>query len=152
MPDAGGIAMIRACRDSDIDAVVTVWREAGDFAHPFLSTEFQNSEARNVRNVYPQFAEIWVKEVDGTVIGFIALVGNEVGAIFVLPALHGIGIGRELMDFAVAHKGAVMVEVFRDNIVGRRFYDGYGFQIVAESLHGPSGQVVLKMAYDPAFA
>ncbi len=119
-------------------------------AHPFLTQEFQDSEAENVRNVYPQFARIWVKVVDGDVIGFIALIENEVGAIFLAPEHHGKGIGREMMDFAVERKGAVTLEVFKQNAIGRKFYDKYGFRTTREAVHEPSGQIAVKMVFDPA--
>lgn len=142
--------MIRKYQQNDADAVVSVWRRASDFAHPFLTEEFQDSESENVRNVYPRFAEIWVKEIDGEIVGFIALIESEVGAIFLSPDCHGQGFGREMMDFAVAQKGALTVEVFKENAVGRRFYDKYGFRPAGETLHEPSGHMIVKMAFDPA--
>ena len=150
--------MIRQYTDSDVDAVVAIWRSASELAHPFLSSEFLDTEEGNVRNVYPKFAEIWVKEIgtketgiqviDTQVIGFIALIGNEVGAIFLSPDHHGQGIGRALMDTAVDMKGDVTVDVFKQNEIGRRFYDGYGFKAVKEYLHEPSGQVTITMAFN----
>ena len=141
--------MIRPYETSDVDAVVSVWRETSDLAHPFLSKAFQDKEADNVRNVYPNFAKIWVREEAGEIVGFVAMIEAEVGAIFVRPAYHGRGFGRELMDFVIARTGAVTLDVFKDNAVGRRFYDRYGFRQVGEYLHEPSGQMTLKLAYDP---
>lgn len=141
--------MIRRYQDGDTDAVVAVWRAAADLAHPFLSNEFQDQEAENVRHVYPQHAEFWVKEIDDRIVGFIALIESEVGAIFLVPDYHGRGIGRELMDFAVERKGAVTLDVFKENAIGRRFYDAYGFKPVKEYHHEPSGQMMVTMAFDP---
>lgn len=141
--------MIRPYETNDADAVVSVWREASDLAHPFLSKAFQDKEAGNVRNVYPNFAKIWVKEAGGEIVGFVAMIEAEVGAIFVRPAFHGHGFGRELMDYVVARTGAVTLDVFKDNRIGRRFYDRYGFKLVDEYVHAPSGQMTLKLAYDP---
>jgi len=142
--------MIRQYKDSDVDAVVAVWRCASELAHPFLSSEFLDKEEGNVRNVYPQYAEIWVKETDGEVIGFIAIIGNEVGAIFLNPNHHGQGIGRELMDHAAKLKGDLTVDVFKRNEIGRRFYDGYGFKVVREYVHEPTGQVTITMSFNQA--
>jgi len=149
--------MIRQYKDSDVDAVVATWRNASELAHPFLSSEFLDQEEKNVRDVYPKFAEIWVKETNSQeanaqetsaqVIGFIALIGNEVGAIFLSPDHHGQGIGRELMDYAVSIKGDITVDVFKQNEIGRRFYDGYGFKAIREYVHEPSRQVTIQMAF-----
>ena len=142
--------MIRQYQDTDINAVVSVWRTASDFAHPFLSKSFQHKQSANFRNIYPQYAKIWVKELNGEIIGFIAMIDAEVGAIFVHPKYHGQGLGYELMNFAVKQKGAVTLDVFKQNAVGRKFYDRYGFKTVGEYLHESSGQMTLKLEYNPA--
>ncbi len=141
--------MIREYKETDADAVVAAWRAANERAHPFLSRDFLDKEADNVRNVYPQFAKIWVSEIDGHVVGFIAMIDNEIGGLFLDPKYHGKGLGREMVDFAAAKKGALTVEVFRDNKIGRRFYDAYGFKKTGEYLHEHSGQMTIKMAFDP---
>lgn len=143
------LTMIRPFQDGDIDAVVSIWRESSDFAHPFLSKAFQDKESKNVRNVYPKFAKIWVKVADDEIIGFIAMIDTEVGAIFVRPSRHGQGHGRDLMNFVVEQYGAVTLDVFKQNTVGRRFYDKYGFKMTSEYTHEPSGQLTLKLAYCP---
>jgi putative acetyltransferase len=142
--------MIRKYRDEDADAVVASWRVASELAHPFLTTQFLDAEADAVRNVYLAFAETWVMEVDGAVVSFIAIVGNDVGGLFLDPRYHGQGLGRALMDKAVAERGSLNVEVFRENAVGRRFYDAYGFHGAEESIHESSGQVTIRMAFTPA--
>jgi putative acetyltransferase len=45
-------------------------------------------------------ADTTVYEAEGRVVGFLALIGNEVGAIFLDPDRPGPGIGRALMDNA----------------------------------------------------
>lgn len=142
--------MIRPYEPTDADAMVAVWRASSDLAHPFLTRAFQDGEADNVRNVYTQFADIHVKEHNGEVIGFIALIENELGAIFLAPEFHGQGIGRELMDHAVALRGTLTLDVFEGNAIGRRFYASYGFKQVGEFVHGPTGQPTLKLAFDLA--
>ena len=140
--------MIRKYRDEDADAVVAAWRAASELAHPFLTTQFLDAEADAVRNVYLAFAETWVTEVGGTVVGFIAIVENDVGGLFLDPRYHGRGLGRELMDKAVSERGSLNVEVFRENAVGR-FYDAYGFRGADEFIHEGSGQVTIRMAFSP---
>ncbi len=142
--------MIRQYTDNDVDAVVTVWRKASAIAHPFLTNAFIEAETENVRNVYPKYADIWVQTVDQKVVGFIALLDHEVGAIFLDPDFHGQGLGAKLMTFATTLRGQLTVDVFRDNVIGRAFYDAYGFKKTGEYLHEPSGQMMIKMAFDPA--
>lgn len=142
--------MIREYKESDVDAVVAAWRAANALAHPFLSNDFLDKEEGNVRNVYPKFAEIWVQEIDSKVVGFIAMIESEIGGLFLDPKYHGKGLGREMVDYIVAQKGALTVEVFKDNKIGRAFYNGYGFKKTGEYLHEYSGQMTIKMAFESA--
>jgi putative acetyltransferase len=114
-------------------------------AHPFLSEEFLELERHNIPNVYLPNAETWVWVADGQVIGFISLLGNEVGAIFVDPKFHRAGIGRALMDRARALRGALEVEVFARNLLGRKFYTKLGFEPMHQKRHDQTGFEVIRL-------
>ena len=114
--------MIRKYRPGDRDAVLGVWAAASTLAHPFLDEEFLEQERREIRNTHLPNAETWVWESEGRVVGFISLIGIEVGAIFVEPGLQRSGIGSALMDHARRLRGKLEVEVFSENEIGRAFY------------------------------
>lgn len=137
--------IIRQYEPEDLNDLLDAWESASNLAHPFLSEEFQKQERYNIPNVYMPVAETWVMEQDGKVTGFVALIGNEVGGLFVHPEFHGTGSGRALMDKAVQLKGELEVEVFEENRIGRAFYDKYGFQFVSESIHEATGNKVLRL-------
>lgn len=139
--------MIRKYKKTDADAIVSAWRRASELAHAFLPKEFLDQEADNVRNVYPVYAEIWVIEIENRVVGFIALVDDEIGGLFLDPEYHGRGYGKALVDQAVAEKGAVRVEVFKRNTIGRNFYKSYGFVGEEVSFHEASGQQVMQLSF-----
>lgn len=139
--------MIRIYEDKDIEAVVSIWRTASELAHPFLTKPFLDAEAESLRTIYIKVAETWVLEIGGKVVGFIALIGNEIGGLFLDPSFHGQGFGRAMVDMAVAGKGALDVDVFEKNAIGRRFYDAYGFRRIDEYVHEASGEVTLRMAF-----
>ena len=142
--------MIRKYDKHDIEVVVSTWRRASELAHPFLTKAFLDQEDANMRNIYLAFAETWVIEIDGVVVGFIALIEDEIGGLFLDPDFHGQGLGRALVDKAVIQKGPLKVEVFKENIIGRRFYDAYGFRETEEFIHEASGQTTLRMNFAPA--
>lgn len=142
--------MIRDFETKDTDAVVTVWCAATQVAHPFLADDFVEQETENLRNIYLVHAATRVLEKDGQVVGFIAMIGNEIGGLFLDPALHGNGLGRGLVDDAARKLGSLEVEVFERNAVGRRFYDGYGFHPVGSSTHEATGETVLRLACQAA--
>lgn len=141
--------MIRKFQDNDTNAVVSTWRAASALAHPFLTATFLDQEAEAMRNVYLGLAQTWVTEIDGHVVGFISIIGDEIGGLFLDPRHHGRGLGRALLDKAIAEKGPLKVEVFKENTIGRRFYDACGFHAVDEYVHEPSGQETIRMALDP---
>jgi len=139
---------IRAYTPADLTAVLDTWEAATRLAHRFMSDEFIAQERTNVAEIYMPNTETWIADVNGKSVGFIALMGNEVGAIFVLPDFHGQGVGRALMDKAQQLQGSLEVEVFKENPIGRRFYAKYGFEILEEKLHELTGQQVLRLRFD----
>jgi putative acetyltransferase len=90
-------------------------------------------------------AETWVYVREGQVVGFISLIGNEVGALFVEPTVQGQGIGRALIDHAATLREELEVEVFKANHQGRRFYQQYGFSMVREDVDEQTGQPMLRL-------
>lgn len=143
---------IRKYRKKDLNGVLSSWKNASKVAHPFLTKEFLDKERHNIPNVYLPNADTWVAELNGSVIGFIALIGNEVGAIFVEPEFHGMGVGRALMDKAQALHGDLEVEVFQANAKGRKFYSDYGFKPWVEKIHDETGNKVLRLKFPAANA
>ncbi|MAY02972.1 MAG: GNAT family N-acetyltransferase [Gammaproteobacteria bacterium] len=138
---------IRKYENSDLDAVLSSWETATRLAHPFMTDEFIAQERKNVAEVYIPNTDTWVVDIDGNIEGFIALMGNEVGAIFLQPEYHGKGVGKALMDKAQALHGDLEVEVFKENSIGRKFYSRYGFEHLEEKLHEPTGQQVLRLKF-----
>jgi putative acetyltransferase len=138
---------IRQYVESDLEAVLSSWESATRLAHPFMTDEFLAQERKNTAEIYLPNTDTWVLEIDEEVVGFIALMGNEVGAIFLQPEHHGKGAGQALMDKARELHGDLEVEVFSENTIGRKFYSKYGFEFLEEKLHEPTGQQVLRLRY-----
>ena len=144
---ANGI--IRRYAETDCEELIEVWFAASKVATPFLSDEFLAEERNNIRTIWLLKAETWVFEADDSVVGFISLVGNEVGAIFVHPSSQGSGFGRALMDHAASLRDYLYLEVFEENDIGRRFYNRYGFQFMNKHVHERTGHMQLRLEYHP---
>ena len=138
---------IRQYKETDLEAVLLSWEVATRLAHKFMTDEFIAQERKNVAEIYLPNTDTWVAEMEGEVKGFIALMGNEVGAIFLQPDCHGKGVGKALMDKAQELHGDLEVEVFKENAIGRSFYSKYGFEAFEEKLHDPTGQQVLRLKF-----
>jgi len=140
--------VIRRYEKDDLAELLDVWYEASQIAHPFLSPDFFKREREDIEQQHLPIAETWVYEEKGKLVGFIALVGDEVGGIFVSPRRQGHGIGRALMDHARASRDHLDVEVFEANQIGRAFYDSYGFMLAGKTVHEATGQPVLRLRFD----
>lgn len=140
-------ADIRQYKVSDLEGVLDSWEVATRLAHSFMTDEFIAQERKNVAEIYIPNTDTWVAELEGEIKGFIALMGNEVGAIFLQPNCHRRGIGKALMDKAQEIHGNLEVEVFKVNNIGRNFYSKYGFEQLEEKLHEQTGQQVLRLKF-----
>ena len=138
--------MMREYNTYDTDALITIWDRAEPLAHPFLSDEARDQVRRDTVNIYLPNAETWVLENDGTPVGFIAMIGTEIGGLFLDPSEQGKGLGRQMVDHVVAIKGPLTVEVFKDNKIGLPFYERYGFVVTGEGVFDASGDETFKMA------
>lgn len=138
---------IRQYNTSDLEAVLSSWEAATRLAHPFMTDDFLAQERKNVGEIYMPNTDTWVAELDGNVVGFVALMGNEIGAIFLQPNYHGKGIGKALMDKANELHSSLEVEVFKANAIGRKFYSKYGFELLEEKHHESTGQPLLRLRF-----
>lgn len=137
--------MIRPYGPSDLSRVLECWYEASLSAHPFLSESFLERERGLIAEQWIPASETTVAEVDGEVAGFLSLVGNEVGAVFVHPTRQRHGCGRELMDDARAKCPFLELDVFEANALGRAFYAAYGFEEIDHRVDGETGQMMLRL-------
>jgi ribosomal protein S18 acetylase RimI-like enzyme len=144
--------VIRPADPEDAEAVARVqiasWREA--YKHLF-------SEEQLAAIPLAERTEFWrrsppiVAEVDGHVVGFVAVGNSELYAIYVHPNHWGAGIGRELLRAGESRlrelgHSSVFLWVFEDNPQARRFYESAGWSTDGATedaeLFGMAGPVV----------
>jgi len=137
--------MIRPYSPSDKPAVLDIWRQANAIAHPFLSATLVEQAEAMIRDQFLDMAETWMMEQDGAGVGFIALLGDEVGGLFVLPAQQGKGFGRALLEHAAQGRTGLDLCVFAANHAARGFYEANGFSAQEERLNTFFGQPEILM-------
>lgn len=143
--DGISLTMIRPYTSSDKPTVLHIWRSASAIAHPFLSTEHTDQAEAMIRDQFLDLAETWMIEANGTAVGFIALLGTEVGGLFVLPAHQGKGLGRALLNHAAQSRAELSLCVFSANHAARGFYTAYGFEAEEERLNDFFGHPEIVM-------
>jgi len=144
--------VIRPYSEDDLADVLDAWYRASLVAHSFLSDEFLARERQEMADRWLPVAETTVYEHDGRVVGFISMIGNEVGGLFVDPDHQSRGIGRALMDHARGSRPFLELSVFEANETGRRFYDRYGFATVGRVMNEEAGHPELRMRLGPRAA
>ena len=140
--------MIRLYQEADTEEIVEAWYQASLIAHPFLTEKFLEEESNNLRERFLPNSQTWVYEEQGRVVGFISLVENEVGGIFVHPSWQRQGVGMALMDKARSLHKNLELDVFEANRQGRAFYAKYGFVPVKMYRDGATGEMTIKLRYE----
>ena len=140
--------MIRKYEDQDETRVLDIWHNSSSLAHPFLDNAFVEKVKKDMKDIYLTNADTWVLEDHNVIIGFISMIENEIGGLFVSPEQHFKGVGTALVNFIGKIHKELEVEVFKDNKIGRAFYDKYGFKIIKEYFHEESSQVLIRMKFN----
>lgn len=139
--------MIREYTTKDIGQIMNIWYDVSALAHPFLDPAFVEKVKKDMREIYIPNAETWVYEEHNTVVGFISMLGNEIAGLFVKPDQHSKGIGTQLVNHVKKLNEELEVEVFEKNIIGRTFYNKYGFTQISRYTHPETGNEILRMIY-----
>ena len=140
--------MIRKYESIDSEKVVNTWYQAFRLAHPFLETEFVEKVKIDMGNIYLPNSKTWVYEEKETILGFISMLDNEIGGLFIQPSHHGKGIGTQLVDYVHQFHEELEVEVFENNKIGIPFYHKYGFELLKSYFHEETQQVMLRMKHN----
>ncbi len=137
--------MIRRYKETEIPTLMDIWEQASTMAHPFLSEAFTQMVKKAMTETYLPNSDTWVYETDNEIIGFISMLNNEIGGLFVHPNHHGKDIGSSLVKHIEQFHQEIEVEVFEQNIIGKPFYEKYGFETIKNYVQDGTGQRVLRM-------
>lgn len=126
---------LRPARPEDMDTVADIWHRAWHVAHPGHVpaglTRGRTLPAFRERTP-SRVADTTVAEVDGELVGFTMVAGDEVEQVFVDPDRHGSGVAGPLLAAAearVAEAGhdVAWLAVVVGNARARRFYEKHGW-------------------------
>lgn len=137
------IINIRPILNEDTDTLVKIWLEASSFAHGFLGAERLALHAVQVRDIYLQQAENWVITQDHKPVGFIGLIDQFIGGLFIDPHVHGRGLGKQLLNHAMQLKTLLELDVYALNTQAHGFYLRNGF---VETARNPTDSEGLPFA------
>lgn len=125
---------IRSYKDSDLDAVLDIYRrskldelkfEVGDFELIPLNQDHRRWLKFKDSNVY-------VYDRNG-VVAYCALRENHIESIYVSPEERRKGIARKLLEFMLSKlKNDVSLNVAKNNLPAKSLYQEYGFEVENE--------------------
>ena len=131
---------LRPAVPSDMATVADIWHRAWHVAHaghvPDGLTAARTLEAFHERTP-ARVADTTVAEVDGRLVGFTMIEGDEVEQVFVDPELHGSGVAAPLLaeaeqQVAAAGYDVAWLAVVDGNARARRFYEKHGWYDAGE--------------------
>jgi ribosomal protein S18 acetylase RimI-like enzyme len=125
--------IIRPYKSDDFDAVTGLWRRAREQALP----EFQRAKGHTFDEDQIYFREVilvnndvWVTEIGGETVAFMAISGDLIDQLFVDPAHQRIGLGKALLDHARRlSPERLRLFTLQINTNARAFYEKNGFRI-----------------------
>lgn len=134
---------IRRGRRADHDALLALWERSVRATHAFLA----DADIERYRPLLPDALaggglELWVLVSRADVpLGFRALAGRRIEALFLAPERRGAGAGRRLVAHAQALRGGALTpDVNEQNVAARGFYEALGFVVEGRSPLGGTGR------------
>lgn len=140
--------IIRNFKHSDTEEIIEIWYKVSLIAHSFIPKETWESYKDELRNKYLPIVETWVAEENGNLIGFISILGNYIGALFITPKEQGKGVGTKLIEQARREKRHLNIGVYSKNIDAIKFYKKNGFIYLNKEVQPETGEVVINMALE----
>ncbi|MGA0615593.1 acetyltransferase [Paracoccus sp. KR1-242] len=131
---------LRTSTDQDLPRVMEIWRSAVDATHDFLSTNDRNAIEAEVLGFFPQVRLILAIDCSGTAQGFMFLHEGHLEALFVDPRQHGKGVGKALVQAALADHPELTTDVNEQNHKALGFYKHMGFEPIGRSTHDGQGR------------
>lgn len=127
---------IRRARPADAPLLLALWERSVRATHHFVTDE----DIALYRPLVERFladpsTDLWViADAADVPLGFLALAGQAIDALFLEPSHRRRGFGRQLVAHAQhLRPGALTVEVNEENESARRFYESLGFVVFRRS-------------------
>ena len=121
----------RAC-PSDAAALAALHLAARRQAMPYLPELHGDAEVRAwMSDTLLTRAEVWIADIAGQPVGYLALVGDSLDHLYVAPLHQGRGVGSLLLAKAKALRPArLRLYAFQKNVRARAFYEARGFMAI----------------------
>ena len=125
---------IYPAQESDFAAITTVWEASVRATHHFLQDADIRALRPLVREQYLPMVELRVyRDEQQNIVGFLGVAENRLEMLFVAPQVFGLGIGKQLLRFAIEQMNVTELDVNEQNPQALGFYQHQGFVITGRS-------------------
>lgn len=124
--------MIRKIEVIDYPRLIEIWESAVLHTHDFLKEEDFLYYKKQLP-VYFQYVTLIGFEQDGVLVGFMGVAEGNLEMLFVDNDCRGAGIGKRLVEYAIAHLKVTKVDVNEQNTQAVGFYKHIGFRLLSRS-------------------
>jgi len=134
---------LRLLRDEDLDETIEVWHETRKESHTAMNFAAEHGvtlddSQRIFREYIAPHSQLWVAEVRGEIVGFLAIRESYVDRMYVKPSDQRSGIGTALLEKArELSPGGLELHTHRENAPARDFYEKHGFRAVRFGVSPP---------------
>lgn len=103
-----------------------------------IEKRFENKEERIEKwknKIESDESKVWVIKLNGSVVGFCGVEGNEIASLYVRPDCQGAGVGSALITAALEHIGRgqdtyLNVASYNESTIS--FYEKFGFKVAGK--------------------
>ena len=132
---------IRQGTSADVPRALAIWRNAVDATHGFLTPEDRAGiDVMVAEQFLPHVALVLVEDAAEQVQGFLVMDGEMIDALFVDPAVHGLGFGTALLEHALTLAPQALVDASEQADNALPFYEARGFLRIGRSETDPQGR------------
>lgn len=124
--------MFRKIEVTDYPRLIEIWESAVLHTHDFLKEEDFLYYKKQLP-VYFQYVTLIGFEQDGVLVGFMGVAEGNLEMLFIDNDCRGAGIGKRLVEYAIAHLKVTKVDVNEQNTQAVGFYKHIGFRLLSRS-------------------
>lgn len=118
---------LRRARPDDGPEIAEVWLRSRRAAEIPASVHSDDDVRRWVSDILLARCDVWVALAAGRPVGLMALLGEELGQLYVAPEHQRHGHGTRLLQLAQTRQDSLTLWTFVSNVLAQRFYEAHGF-------------------------
>lgn len=131
---------IRMSRPSEAPAIIQIWKNSVDATHDFLTAHDRQEIEKDVVGFFSE-TPVWVAtHQEDYPLGFMFLHDGHLEALFGDASARGLGIGKQLISYALTLHPDLSVDVNEQNQQATGFYQHMGFNVSGRSEQDSQGR------------